>query len=80
MVGEEGPEPVLFRGGERVIPNHLLGGSNDNALIGEVRSLRTEMAGLRSDVRDGNRYGKETADAIDGAARGKRPLKTKAVG
>ena len=30
MVGERGPEMVRFRGGERVIPNHKLGGANSN--------------------------------------------------
>jgi len=31
MVGERGPEMVRFRGGERVIPNHKLGGANSNS-------------------------------------------------
>ncbi|GAA2817278.1 tail length tape measure protein [Aminobacter aminovorans] len=31
MVGERGPELVRFRGGERVVPNHMLGrGANNN--------------------------------------------------
>lgn len=35
MVGEEGPELVRFKGGEKVIPNHQLRGVNDNGRSGQ---------------------------------------------
>lgn len=39
MVGEEGPELVRFKGGEKVIPNHQLRGVNDNGGSGQGISV-----------------------------------------
>ncbi|TFE96570.1 hypothetical protein B5M44_19220 [Shinella sumterensis] len=39
MVGEEGPELVRFKGGEKVIPNHQLRGVNDNGRSGQGISV-----------------------------------------
>ncbi|WLS01750.1 phage tail length tape measure family protein [Shinella oryzae] len=39
MVGEEGPELVRFKGGEKVIPNHQLHAVNDNGSSGQGISV-----------------------------------------
>lgn len=44
MVGEQGPELVRFKGGEKVIPNHQLRAANTN-------SASAQMVTVRSDVR-----------------------------
>ncbi|MGX5719932.1 phage tail tape-measure protein [Shinella zoogloeoides] len=44
MVGEEGPELVRFKGGEKVIPNHQLRGVNDNRGGGPATTISAPVS------------------------------------
>lgn len=43
-VGEDGPELLKFRGGEKVVPNHMLRGGNDNS--GGTYAIHVNGAGM----------------------------------